>query len=50
MAFSLTSSETGRRNSFEKASVVFDDTRDENLKEKLSEERKEKAAYAKKVF
>ena len=33
----------------EKASVVFDDTREENLKEKLSEERKEKAAYAKKV-
>ena len=28
---------------------VFDDTREENLKEKLSEERKEKAAYAKKV-
>ena len=33
----------------EKASVVFDDTLEENLKEKLSEERKEKAAYAKKV-
>ena len=33
----------------EKASVVFDDTREENQKEKLSEERKEKAAYAKKV-
>jgi len=33
----------------EKASVVFDDTREENLKEKLSEECKEKAAYAKKV-
>lgn len=33
----------------EKASVVFDDTREENLKEKLSKERKEKAAYAKKV-
>lgn len=33
----------------EKASVVFDDTREENIKEKLSEERKEKAAYAKKV-
>lgn len=33
----------------EKASVVFDDTREENLKEKLSEERKEKEAYAKKV-
>ena len=33
----------------EKASVVFDDTREEKLKEKLSEERKEKAAYTKKV-
>ena len=33
----------------EKASVVFDDTREENLKEKLAEERKEKMAYAKKV-
>ena len=32
----------------EKASVVFDDTREENLKGKLSEERKEKEAYAKK--
>lgn len=39
-----------RKNEFlEKASVVFDDTREENLKEKLTEERKEKAAYAKKV-
>ena len=33
----------------EKASVVFNDTREENLKEKLSGERREKAAYAKKV-
>ena len=33
----------------EKASVIFDDTREENLKEKFTEERKEKAAYAKKV-
>ena len=31
------------------ASVVFDDKREDNLKEKLAEERKEKAAYAKKV-
>ena len=31
------------------ASVVFDDKREENLREKLAEERKEKAAYAKKV-
>lgn len=28
------------------ASLVFDDKREENLKEKLAEERKEKAAYA----
>ena len=33
----------------DKASVVFDDKREENLKEKLAEERKEKAEYAKKV-
>lgn len=33
----------------EKASVAFNDTREENLKEKLSEERKEKVAYAKTV-
>ena len=31
------------------ASAVFDDKREENLKEKLAEERKEKAEYAKKV-
>lgn len=31
------------------ASVVFDDSREDNLKEKLSLERKEKAEYAKKV-
>ena len=31
------------------ASTVFDDKREENLKEKLTEERKEKAEYAKKV-
>jgi len=31
------------------AFVVFDDKREENLKEKLTEERKEKAEYAKKV-
>ena len=33
----------------DKASTVFDDSREENLKEKLSEERKENAAYAQKV-
>ena len=32
-----------------KASVVFDDSREENIREKLDEERKEKEAYAKKV-
>ena len=32
-----------------KRSVVFDDTREDNLKEKLALERKEKAEYAKKV-
>ena len=31
------------------ASLVFEDKREENLKEKLSEECKEKAEYAKKV-
>ena len=31
------------------ASVVFDDTSEENIKEKLASERKEKAEYAKKV-
>ena len=33
----------------DKASVVFNDTREDNLKEKLALERKEKAEYAKKV-
>ena len=33
----------------DKASAVFDETREENLKEKLALERKEKAEYAKKV-
>ena len=33
----------------DKASVVFDDSREDNLKEKLAVERKEKTAYAKKV-
>ncbi len=31
------------------ASAVFDDKSEDNLKEKLAEERKEKAKYAKKV-
>lgn len=33
----------------DKTSVVFDDTREDNLKEKLALERKEKAENAKKV-
>ena len=32
-----------------KASLVFDDTREDNAREKLAAERKEKEAYAKKV-
>ena len=31
------------------ASLAFDNKREDNLREKLAEERKEKAAYAKKV-
>ena len=31
------------------ASIVFDEKRDENVRQKLEEERAEKAAYAKKV-
>ena len=33
-----------------KAEVVFDDSREDNLKEKLAAERKEKAEYAKKSW
>jgi transposase-like protein len=33
----------------DKASVVFDDSREDNLKKKLAAERKEKSEYAKKV-
>ena len=33
----------------DKASLVFDDTREDNVREKLAAERKEKEAYAKKV-
>ena len=38
-----------KREFLNNASAVFDDKREENLKEKLGEERKEKAEYAKKV-
>ena len=38
-----------KRELLNNASAVFDDKREENLKEKLVEERKEKAEYAKKV-
>ena len=40
---------TWKKEFLDKASVVFDDTREENLKEKLVSERREKAEYAKKV-
>ena len=33
----------------DKASIVFDDKREDNLKEKLASERREKAQYSKKV-
>ena len=33
----------------DKACVVFDDSREDNLKDKLAAERKEKASYARKV-
>ena len=33
----------------DKASVVFDDSREDNLKDKLAAERKEKVSYARKV-
>ena len=33
----------------DKASIVFDDKREDNLKEKLASERREKAQHAKKV-
>ena len=40
---------SNKKEFLDKASVVFDDTREDNLKEKLALERKEKAEYAKKV-
>ena len=38
---------SNKKEFLDKASVVFDDTREDNLKEKLALERKEKAEYAK---
>ena len=38
-----------KREFLAKAEVVFDDKREDNLKEKLASERREKAQYAKKV-
>ena len=38
-----------KREFLDNASVVFDDKREDNLKEKLAEEHKGKAAYAKRV-
>ena len=40
---------SNKKEFLDKTSVVFDDTREDNLKEKLALERKEKAEYAKKV-
>ena len=42
-------SATGKKEFLDNASAVFDDKREDNLKEKLAEERREKAEYAKKV-
>ena len=47
--FNQISSAIGRKNSFTNASLAFDNKREDNLREKLAEERKEKAEYAKKV-
>lgn len=33
-----------------KASIIFDDSREDNLNQKLETERKEKASYARKVY
>lgn len=38
-----------KKDFLDKASIVFDDKREDNLKEKLASERREKAQYAKKV-
>lgn len=38
-----------KREFLEKGEIIFDDKREDNLKNKLTEERKEKAEYAKKV-
>ena len=38
---------SNKKKFLDKASVVLDDTREDNLKEKLALERKEKAEYAK---
>jgi len=40
---------TGRKEFLANASLAFDNKREDNLREKLAEERKEKAEYAKKV-
>ena len=38
-----------KREFLDRAAIVFDDSREDNLKDKLSHERKEKEEYAKKV-
>ena len=52
--FNQISSAIGRKNSLQMRllllmSLAFDNKREDNLREKLAEERKEKAEYAKKV-
>ena len=47
--FYLLKLRTWKKEFLNNASAVFDDKREENLKDKLAEERKEKAEYAKKV-
>ncbi len=42
-------SATEKKEFLDNASAVFDDKREDNLKEKLAEERKEKAEYAKRL-
>ena len=47
--FNQISSVTGKKKFLTNASLAFDNKREDNLWEKLAEERKEKAEYAKKV-
>ena len=47
--FSQICSVTGKKEFLDNAAIVFDEKRDEKLRDKLAEERKEKEEYAKKV-